>query len=1057
MPLRITSTAFGAPALDALARVVGELKGDDPLAPVTVVVPSAVAGLHARRALARRSGGLAAVTFLPLVRLAELVGAPRLAEQGLRPVTVPLVAAASSQALRQRGGRWAASAGHPATERALVATLADLRSAPAGARAALRGLDGPPSAVAAIADEVDSLLTGTYDEVALFGAATQAVEAAADLDFVGPVVVWLPRPSLTPPAVAFVAALAQRVPAHALVGLTGEGDADATTLALAARLGTALTGGSGSPPVAAAIISAPDADEEVRAAVQRIVAHLEAGGRLDRTAILYTSEEPYALLLQQTMQAAGLPFAAPSRRRLRDTILARTVLALLALPESDFRRDDVIALLSTAPVLRGDENPVRVAEWDRLSRRAGVVRGIEQWRDRCTRARDDVLDRLAEENRGEAQPSYVRRLEREAESFGELIEFMAELETRLGAEVPTTWTGLVGWVRELVKRYLGGEHRRADWPDDEIEAALQVDRVLDTLAGLDALAGVTATVADLHRALLSELDRPSGRVGRFGVGVALGPLDLATGLDLELVVVVGLAEGTWPHRPGDDPLVPQRVRDTIVGYPARGVSVAEQHRRLLAAIAAGAEVVLSYPRGDLRNGRAKLPSRWLLDTAAALHGGPVRTGDLVDITSEWIDVVPSFAASLGSGRPPAGLTDRDLAELVTLAADGVEPIDTALVAAVPALALGFATIAERRRSGFTRFDGNAAGVFDARFIEERVLSPTSVESYAACPFRYLLSSVLRVGELEKPEETHDISPRDRGSLVHEVLERFVDEVLARPLDEQPGPDDAWTDPDHQRLHEIAADVFDRYQSQGLTGRALLWRRAQRQILADLSYALHVDDRYRRAFRARPSRVELPFGSDGAPPVVVEVGGRTLRFRGRADRVDRTESGGVIVIDYKTGSARDFKALDHGDPVQRGTKLQLPLYGLAARADAALVHGGTVGEAVAGEGTAAVRSVYQFPSSNGGFGEHGYDLDEARLERFREVVGTLADGISAGHFPPRPGPWDSFRNTFSNCVYCDFDRLCPAERDEQWRAASQEPELATFVELAERADEWIPPT
>ena len=64
-----------------------------------------------------------------------------------------------------------------------MATLTDLRSAPAGARDALRTLDGPPSAVAAIADEVDSLLTGTYDQVDLFVAATQAVEAAADLEF----------------------------------------------------------------------------------------------------------------------------------------------------------------------------------------------------------------------------------------------------------------------------------------------------------------------------------------------------------------------------------------------------------------------------------------------------------------------------------------------------------------------------------------------------------------------------------------------------------------------------------------------------------------------------------------------------------------------------------------------------------------------------------------------------------------------------------------------------------------------------------------------------------
>jgi len=263
------------------------------------------------------------------------------------------------------------------------------------------------------------------------------------------------------------------------------------------------------------------------------------------------------------------------------------------------------------------------------------------------------------------------------------------------------------------------------------------------------------------------------------------------------------------------------------------MSVEEQHRRLLAAIAAGAEVVLSSPRGDLRNGRSSLPSRWLLDSAEALAGEPVRAGALAAFDAPWLTVIDSFAAGLRAPRPAAGLAERDLIELVAHVDSGTDPAATTLVAEVAALGLGFATIAERRRSGFTRFDGNVTGVFDASFIETAVLSPTSIETYAACPFRYLLGNVLRVGAVEKPEETHDISPRDRGSLVHEVLERFVGEVLDRPASEQPGPDDAWTDDDHRRIQEIAADVFDDYHGRGLTGRPLLWQRAQRQIRRDL--------------------------------------------------------------------------------------------------------------------------------------------------------------------------------------------------------------------------------
>ena len=89
MTVELVTTPYGAPSHEALRSLVDRHQRDDRLAPVTVVVPSNYVGIAARRALGR-SRGVAAVTFLTTYRLAELLGAGRLAATGRRP---PVVAA----------------------------------------------------------------------------------------------------------------------------------------------------------------------------------------------------------------------------------------------------------------------------------------------------------------------------------------------------------------------------------------------------------------------------------------------------------------------------------------------------------------------------------------------------------------------------------------------------------------------------------------------------------------------------------------------------------------------------------------------------------------------------------------------------------------------------------------------------------------------------------------------------------------------------------------------------------------------------------------------------
>lgn len=89
-------TEFGSAAYRTLVCAVRQLKADDALRLVTVLVPSEHVGVAARRALARGDGrpGIAAVQVLTLRRLAESLAAADLVAQGRRPLTATALAGA---------------------------------------------------------------------------------------------------------------------------------------------------------------------------------------------------------------------------------------------------------------------------------------------------------------------------------------------------------------------------------------------------------------------------------------------------------------------------------------------------------------------------------------------------------------------------------------------------------------------------------------------------------------------------------------------------------------------------------------------------------------------------------------------------------------------------------------------------------------------------------------------------------------------------------------------------------------------------------------------------
>lgn len=121
---RLILASFGPAATAALRQLVDDTKGTDPLAPVDVVVPSAVSSVTVRRQLAEPA--LINVRFSSLDQLAHRLAARHMALSSVRPLTLAARALAVRAAIRTCTGRLAEAADHPSTAALIEDVCAEL-------------------------------------------------------------------------------------------------------------------------------------------------------------------------------------------------------------------------------------------------------------------------------------------------------------------------------------------------------------------------------------------------------------------------------------------------------------------------------------------------------------------------------------------------------------------------------------------------------------------------------------------------------------------------------------------------------------------------------------------------------------------------------------------------------------------------------------------------------------------------------------------------------------------------------------------------------------------
>ena len=1030
---------------EALWDLVGSAKNGDPLAPVTVAAPSRYASLSLRHDLGRR--GFANVRFIELPMLAELLGAVQLA--GKRPLTAVLQSILLRQVLEGDDGPLAPVRDHRSTQDSLRTSFNQIRRLDEAARDALEAQGGVSGAVARLFRRYREA-TGQdwYDVEDLTAAAAEAVRnaAAPALQDLGQIVFYLPR-RVSPSQMDLLGALAEGGWCAVVLGTTGDEAADApvreTIDALKPVMGDPLENGAGtapSPPDGEAHVHiAPNTHEELRWVIRQIAGEAEQQGTpFHRMAVLYRMENPYGTLIRDELRLAGLPVAGPGRDSLADTGVGRTLTGLLELPEGGYTREAVMAWLTGCPVLPPGihESAFNPSGWDSLARSAGVAGGLEQWRDRLGRHAQRLSeDAESRESDGEITEARAFRMREEAATARLVLAFVEKLAADTAPpDAGRSWSEYCDWASHLLDEYLAPK-----LPDAELAFRERIDRVLEELRGADRVRPST-TPGEFKRAVADSLRTPVGHLGPTGRGVFVSPFASAAGMDFDVVWLVGMIEGAAPPAITPDPLLPESYWRAAGGPNRVEERIAVERYDYLSAAASAPRRFLSYPVADAASQRQAHPSRWLLEQASALEGQTVHTSGLARLGDR-----PWLTVDVSSQRSLAALADMSLADghdyrLNRLLRWGgmARPMGRHPLASRGSLLRAFRLGRSRYSESLTEFDGNLSGEGGSGRFGERLqgsaVSPTSLETWAGCPYRYFLGHVLRLSALETPEETTAITPLERGSLVHHILERFVVETSASgPM---PGPGESWDENAHRRLMRLAEEAFQEAESRGVTGKPLLWDLDKEDIREDLTSFLEEDARLRAANGTSRLLPEVRFGLGGATPEVFdeETG---VRFRGIIDRLDANGDGSAaLVIDYKTGNSRPYANLEK-DPIDRGKRLQLGVYSLAARS--------------LYPGAALVRAAYWFTTSRGGFRlypQRYFDIgDEATAQRFRDGVSTIVEGIRQGVFPANPGN-PAGQGGPENCRFCDFDSLCPSRRADIWERKKSDPLLDSYRQLSD---------
>jgi ATP-dependent helicase/DNAse subunit B len=780
------------------------------------------------------------------------------------------------------------------------------------------------------------------------------------------------------------------------------------------------------PPDASLLFSAPGESFECVEIARRIRGLAERGTPFDRIAILLRNVDQYQPLVEEALRRAGIDHYF-SRGASRPDPAGRAFLALLACASDGCSASRFAEYLSLGqvPPLDADGAPrARPAQWvpaddeilgtfetttpipddhlefdgaldvpigwEKLLVDAAVIGGRDRWARRLRGLRAEFQAQLRDLEREDE--THRDHIERRIQQLVRLEHFALPLIDALGS--------------------LPAAERWGVWLDS-LAALAQValrrpESVLAILSELDPMSEVGPVSLDEVYDVLSErlgilrAEPPKRRYGR----VFVGSIEEGRGRSFDVVFLPGLAEGLFPRRALEDPLLLDEHR-TGLGLDKQDERVARERMLLRsAAAAAGSSFIVSYPRMDVAQARARVPSFYALEVVRAAEG---RLPSLREFEKRAAASAPARLdwPAPANSREAIDDAEYDLAALnASLKLRGAAASGSAryLMQSNEALTRSLRTRGRRWRNFWSSADGlvdpDAATLqaLETHRLAKRSYSPSSLQQFAACPYRFLLHAVFQLRPREHPARLEQMDPLTRGALFHSAQFELFRELTRADLLPV-------TQPHLPQTLDLADRVLDRvaarYEDELAPAIPRVWKSEIENLRTDLrGWLQHVAATESEWL---PAHFEFGFGlaldPDRDPASTAEEALILdhVRLRGSIDLIERHATRNALrITDHKTGKAPQNRPQYVGG----GAMLQPLLYSLAA-------------ETLLGESVESGRLFYC--TQRGDFSAVDISLNDEGRGRLGRILQTIDHSIAEGFLPAAPQT--------GACAMCDYTAVC----------------------------------